>query len=112
MHGTTFRSVLEGHSDDHREAIITGYHEGVDRCIRTKEWSYIERPAGEPDELYDLREDPGERHNLIGVHPEEAERLARVFGRLYRVRRRPGRGVQGKYELASSGLEEPILRNE
>ncbi|MGH2403645.1 MAG: sulfatase-like hydrolase/transferase, partial [bacterium] len=112
MHGRSFRHVVEGDTQDHRDAIITGYHEGADRCVRTKRWSYIERPAGQRDELYDLSVDAREQHNLIQSHAEEAERLARMFGRYYRVRRRLGGGIQGKYEMASSGLEEPVFRNE
>jgi arylsulfatase A-like enzyme len=108
MHGKSFRSVIEGHTDEHRQAVITGFHEGIDRCVRTRTWSYIERPRGEQDELYNLVEDPQERRNLIETHPEEAARFARQFGRYYRARRRRGRaGIQGKYELASSGLERP-----
>lgn len=109
MHGRSFAPVLRGETDEHREAIITGFHEGIDRCIRTKQWSYIERPVGEPDELYDLATDPQERRNLAAAHPGEVERLARLFGRAYRPRRRRGRGVMGKYELASSGIDEVVI---
>ena len=109
MHGRSFRPVVERDTDEHHEAIITGYHEGVDRCIRTKRLSFIERPAGELDELYDLEEDPREQRNVIETHREEAERLARSFGRIYRSRRRRASGIQGKYELSSSGLDEPVL---
>jgi hypothetical protein len=110
MHGTSFRRVLEGDADEHRPAIVTGYHEGMDRCVRPKEWSYFERPDGEPDELYRLADDPREQPNLIEAHPEEAQRLARLFGRYFRARRRRfAGGIQGKYERAASGLEEPVL---
>src|SRR5207302_2627097 len=76
MHGTSFRDVMERRSDEHRRAIVAGYHEGVDRCIRTTTWSYIERPAGEPNELYHLRDDPKEQRNLVETYPDEADRLA------------------------------------
>ncbi|MDQ7844474.1 MAG: sulfatase-like hydrolase/transferase, partial [Armatimonadota bacterium] len=109
MHGRSFAAVLRGETDEHREAIITGYHEGIDRCIRTRRYSYIMRPAGEADELYDLTEDPQERRNLAAEHGEEAERLRRLLGPAYRPRRRRGRGVQGKYELASSGIDEAVI---
>ena len=109
MHGRSFRHVLERRGDDHRDTVITGYHEGIDRCIRTKRLSYIERPSGQSDELYDLQADPAEHHNLIEAQREEAERLARAFGRIYRSRRGRARGIQGKYELSSSGLDEPVL---
>jgi arylsulfatase A-like enzyme len=41
MHGRSFRPVLEGDTDTHREVIITGYHEAIDRCVRDRTWSYI-----------------------------------------------------------------------
>jgi arylsulfatase A-like enzyme len=111
MQGQSFLPVLQGITDAHREVIITGYHEAVDRCIRDGTWSYIQRPGGEPDELYNLIEDPRERTNLIDQHPDEARRLAGVFGSVFRLRSEPGtsqsdvKGVQGKYELASSGID-------
>jgi arylsulfatase A-like enzyme len=109
MHGRSFAPVVMQDAPGHREAIITGYHEGVDRCIRTGTWSYIERPSGESDELYHLVDDPREGTNLIGRYPDQAQALARMFGRAFRPRRRRGRGIQGKYELASSGLDEVII---
>ena len=109
MHGASFRPIVERYSDSHREAIITGYHEGIDRCIRTETWSYVERPIGQSDELYNLREDPKERNNVIETYPDEAVRLSRLFGRNYRVRSSVAKGIQGKYEMASSGLEEVDL---
>lgn len=109
LHGRSFRPVLDGQADDHRTAIITGYHEGTDRCIRTREWSLILRAAGVPDELYHLLDDPREQRNLAASHDEEIARLSALFGRAFRRRRRRGHGVQGKYELESSGLDEPVL---
>ena len=112
MHGRSFLPVLEGETDEHRETVIVGYHEGVDRCIRDGEWSLIQRPEGEPDELYNLVRDPKEKRNLIEEYPEEAERLSSAFGRYFRRRRGKtiskvldDRGIQGKYELASGAIE-------
>ncbi len=112
MHGRSFAPVVEGQTSEHRDAVIMGYYEGIDRCIRTQTWSYVERPAGEPDELYHLGNDPDERANLIDRAPEEARRLAGMFGRTFRPRRRRGRGIQGKYELASSGIDEVVIGKE
>jgi len=105
MHGRTFRPVLEGDRETHREAIVLGYHEGVDRCFRDGSWSLIERPAGEVDELYNLDEDPTEQRNLIDHFPDEAARLRAQFGSYFRRRRQRGVGVQGKYELASGEVD-------
>lgn len=110
MHGQSFLPVLRGDRDTHRENMITGFHEGADRCIRDGTWSYIYRPAGEPDELYNLLEDPQERNNLIELCPEEAERLSSAFGKYYLLQMGKGisetrvRGIQGRYELGSSGI--------
>ena len=111
MHGRSFLPVLRGDTDKHREVIITGYHEAVDRCVRDQAWSLVLRPEGEPDELYNLIEDPRERVNLIDQYPDEARRLARAFGSYFWLHgqqlngRLEIKGVQGKYELASSSIE-------
>ena len=34
------------------------------RMIRDEDWKYVQRTEGFPSELYDLRNDPGERKNL------------------------------------------------
>ncbi len=107
MHGASFVPVLHGDSDQHRAMIITGYYEAPDRCVRDATWSYIARPDGEVDELYNLVEDPHERVNLIDQCPQEARRLARAFGSYFR-RGAPQteiKGIQGKYELASGGID-------
>ncbi len=106
MAGQSFLPVLKGDTDNHRESIITGYHHGIDRCTRDKTWSYIQRPEGEPDELYNLAHDPREEHNLIDEHPREALRLAAAFGDHFkRSRTRIVKGVQGQYEMSSSSIE-------
>jgi arylsulfatase A-like enzyme len=106
MQGRSFVPVLRGSSDTHREVIVTGYHEAPDRCVRDRTWSYVQRPEGEPDELYNLIEDPQERANLIDQYPEEARRLARAFGSYFRrgAAQVEVKGIQGKYELASGGI--------
>lgn len=107
MHGRSFRPVLEGSTDEHRDAVCMGYHAAVDRCIRDRRWSYISRPPGEPDELYDLTADPRERVNLIDKYPQEAIRLASRFGTYFRKAGVSGvvKGVQGDYEMASGSVE-------
>ncbi|HDN62365.1 MAG TPA: hypothetical protein ENF56_00210 [Candidatus Bathyarchaeota archaeon] len=76
------------------------------------EWSYIQRPEGEKDELYNLIKDPKEQNNLIDERPEEAKRLSSMFGSYFR--RIKGkvigkvssqRGIQGKYEMASGTIK-------
>ncbi|HOG45330.1 MAG TPA: sulfatase [Anaerolineae bacterium] len=97
--GRSLLPLIRGQAADGREAIIAGYHEAPDRCVRDKVWSYIRRPEGRPDELYNLQDDPGERTNLIDRYPQQAQRLAGMFGSLYWLRGAPVKGVQGKYEV-------------
>jgi arylsulfatase A-like enzyme len=105
MHGRSFRPVLEGDSDLHREAIIVGYHAAPDRCVRDHTWSYIRRPESEPDELYHLADDPRETRNLIDDHPDEARRLASAFGPyFYRAPIAEVKGIQGRYEMGSASV--------
>ena len=110
MHGISFLPVLRGDQDTHRETIITGFHEGAERCLRDATWSYIQRSAGEPEELYNLHQDPHERNNVIEQYAEEARRLSDAFGSYYHLQMGKGvsetrvRGIQGKYELGSSGI--------
>jgi len=99
--GRSLMPVIRGEVESIRQAIITGYHEGEDRCIRDKRWSYIRRPEGEPDELYDLLTDPLERNNLIDVYPQEAQRLVSLFGEMF-VPGRVIKGIQGRYEVEHS----------
>ncbi|MCL6431405.1 MAG: sulfatase-like hydrolase/transferase [Anaerolineae bacterium] len=101
--GRSLLPLIRGEVSEVRPAIISGYHEAPDRVIRDKVWSYIRRPEGQPDELYNLIEDPKERINLIDRYPQEAQRLASMFGALYRIRGAPVKGVQGRYEVAHTG---------
>jgi arylsulfatase A-like enzyme len=105
MHGRSFRPALEGDADAHRSAIIIGYHGAQDRCVRDQTWSYIRRPGDEPDELYNLTEDPRETRNLVDEHPEEARRLASHFGPyFFRGRIAEVKGIQGRYEMGSAAV--------
>ncbi|MFN2231621.1 MAG: sulfatase [Anaerolineae bacterium] len=40
--------------------------EGRRKMVRSREWKYVHDPMGDIDELYDLRQDPWELHNVAG----------------------------------------------
>lgn len=104
--GCSLFPLLRGEKEEHRDAVICGYHQGPDRCIRDQEWSYIVRPEGQSDELYHLVGDPKETRNLVDEHPEEARRLAQRFGSYWRqTAPRVVKGIQGTYELSSAGVD-------
>lgn len=46
--------------------------------VRDGRWKYI-RATGDPDELYDLAEDPREHRNLRSLQPEQVERLGAIL---------------------------------
>ena len=95
--GKSLMPVIRGEAEAIRDVIISGYYGAPDRVIRDKVWSYIRRPDDEPDELYNLVEDPAESHNLIDDQPKEAQRLAASFGVLYALKGAPVKVIQGKY---------------
>lgn len=106
MHGKSFCSVLSGKNDTHRDAVITGFFGGQDRCIRNNRWSCIERPGDQPDELYDLKSDPRERNNVIDKYHDEAVLLAGKFSNYFRDKPiNEIKGLQGKYEMTSGSVE-------
>ena len=101
--GKSLMPLIRGEVSQVRQAILSGYYGAPDRCIRDKTWSYILRPEGEPDELYNLEDDPKETANLIDTYPQEAQRLAGMFGSLYALKGAAVKGIQGKYEVAHTG---------
>jgi arylsulfatase A-like enzyme len=106
MHGMSFKPILDGDSESHRKAVISGYHEAIDRCIRDEKWSYIQRPNGRDDELYNLSMDPKETCNVIAGNSDEAMRLSSLFGSYWRKKYSPfKKGIQGEHEVASGVVE-------
>jgi len=98
--GKSLLQVLKGEGQG-RKSVVIGYHDAQDRCVRNERYSFIKRPAGQPDELFDLIEDAKETNNIIDERPEEAIRLAKTLGSIWMTSSMgPVRGIQGKYELA------------
>lgn len=74
MDGLSLLPVMRD-DDSVRRTAITGYHQSAHRVARTPTWSYLDRPTGRPDELYDLSNDPEERRNVIDDYDERAATL-------------------------------------
>jgi len=129
--GRSFQGVIEGGEEEHREVMITGYRDGLDRVIRDHEWSLIVRPPGERHELYNLLRDPTESDNVARENPEQVDEMIRRFGSIYYGAAWPGAesaampmfvrraigdhalqnsgknvlGVQGRYEISSGMVD-------
>jgi arylsulfatase A-like enzyme len=99
LHGKSLAPVLEGRATNHREEVFSEYLPDNMAMIRTPDWKYI-FTSGKHDQamgyetgygasgilhrLYDVRQDPGETHNVAGdpknkrlVEELQAKMLAR-----------------------------------
>ncbi|MDH7569824.1 MAG: sulfatase-like hydrolase/transferase [Armatimonadota bacterium] len=96
--GASFAPLLRGEGMPGREDVVVCDEYGPVRMIRNRRWKYVHRfPCG-PHELYDLAEDPGERHNLFAEKGAQSE-IERLKGRLDRFFLRYGDpGLDGARE--------------
>lgn len=67
--GRSFAPALRGQPSPGHDHLVVFDEYGPVRMVRTREWKYVRRYPGrfpnQPDELYDLKNDPGETTNLI-----------------------------------------------
>ncbi len=61
--GQSLRPVLTGGQTQAREALLLGYRD-VQRAVITDRWKLISYPKLQKLQLFDLRKDPAEMHNL------------------------------------------------
>ena len=79
--GQSFLPLLRGESEGGRHSVVVYDEYGPTRMIRTREWKYVHRYPYGPHELYDLVNDPDERHNLID-EPAQRGRIKQMTQRL------------------------------
>jgi arylsulfatase A-like enzyme len=79
--GRSFAGRLRGGSAEGREAVVIADEYGPVRMIRTALWKYVHRYPYGPNELYDLRNDPGEDENRAG-EPRMAARIREMKGEM------------------------------
>ncbi len=72
--GKSLVPALLGKEDDAHDAVVVYDEYGGTRMVRTRRWKYIHRYDHGPCELFDLRNDPGERRNLL-YDPGQAARI-------------------------------------
>lgn len=85
--GKSFADMLRGTETKEDSHIVVFDEYGPVRMIRNREWKYVHRFNHDPNELYDLINDPTEHRNLAGhvdyhtVENELHERLTQWFSR-------------------------------
>lgn len=99
MAGRSLMPVIMGEAAAIRQATISGYYRTPDRAVRNGRYSYVVRGGDEPDELYDLVEDPRERNSIIARQPQVADELASLFPKAYFPAPPKSHGVQGDSEV-------------
>jgi arylsulfatase A-like enzyme/tetratricopeptide (TPR) repeat protein len=79
-------------SESYAESLYGSLHFGYAplRALRAGGWKYIDAPRAE---LYDLRADPGEEHNLLDRRPEKADRMRDRLARRGGGETAPSEGV-------------------
>jgi N-acetylglucosamine-6-sulfatase len=99
VHGRSFKPILQGKEIDWRNSFHYEYNYEKEfpytpnvRGVRTREWKYIHYPHGDgsPDqhraELYNLKDDPLEMHNLID-EPKHKDIVADLKKELTRLQK-------------------------
>ncbi len=82
MPGKSFADILRGESaKGERENVVVFDEYGPVRMIRTKDWKYVARRMPGCDELFDLKNDPDEKNNLINDRAEKG-RVEEMRGQL------------------------------
>jgi arylsulfatase A-like enzyme len=99
MAGRSLMPVIRGEAEAIREATISGYFRAAERAVRDRRYSYVVRGGQQPDELYDLIEDPRERDNILPRHADVADELLSRFPRAYFPSPPKSHGVQGDSEV-------------
>ena len=112
--GRNFTPILQGQETEWDDTVFFEF-ENV-RSIRTEKWKYIERIYQQPNELYDLESDAGERMNLYGrpefapIQAELAKRLHAFFDRYAEPKWDLWKGGRSKTDLMTAdffGIENP-----
>ncbi len=103
--GHSYANVLRGKPVSWDDTVYFEF-ENV-RAVRTPAWKYIHRFPDGPDELYDLKNDPGEKMNLHGrpehtaIQKDLARRLKAFFDRYADSQYDLRRGGKSKTHLLS-----------
>jgi len=78
--GFSLVAFLKGGPPPERDYFYWELHEGEPiQAVRMGDWKGVRNGAGAPLELYELKSDCGEQHNLAGQYPEIVARLESIM---------------------------------
>lgn len=98
MQGKSFLPLIKG-ADKIHKFVTMGFFTAEDLCIRDEEWSYIKRPEGQQNELYNLMEDPLEMTNLIDKYPKKAKDMDADIPKIFNIKLQKEYMFQLKYDV-------------
>lgn len=64
MRGVSLRALLEGNGGLSRDFIVSEVSSNTGRMVRTERYKYVTYKGDSVDQLFDMRNDPGETKNL------------------------------------------------
>lgn len=76
----SFAPIIRGQTAKGRDVLFLAYRE-VQRAIRDEQWKLIRYPQVDVTQLFDLKQDPYELHNLAGDAAQK-ERVAKLLGQM------------------------------
>jgi choline-sulfatase len=71
--GSSFAPLFRGRTISGPGRVFVCEEYGPVRMVRTADWKYVHRYPYGPNELYDLQNDPGEKHNLINDDEHQSQ---------------------------------------
>ena len=87
LDGLSIVPLLRGHPDQqppHKYLIWEFYERQGARAVRFGDWKAVIRPWNGPVELYNLRTDPCETHNVASRHPDLVQAALRILEESHR----------------------------
>jgi arylsulfatase A-like enzyme len=86
--GKTLAPIIQGRSEGVRDTVFLAYRD-VQRSVRQGDWKLIRYPQINRSQLFNLRDDPAEIHDLAD-DPASAGRLATMMNRLATAQKESG----------------------
>jgi len=67
MRGMNLRAILEGEEGSRRDFIVSEVRSNTGRMARTQQWKYVSYKGDTVEQLFDMKNDPGETKNLAAI---------------------------------------------